>query len=154
MSPIGYFQFPIGNILSALGIGKKFYNSANTWLRNPQSLFGYNFQKWGFEIDRLGIFPIGLPDLSTSICLLSMTAMDVFSDSNLSLWLRGVWYAPWLLRDRVVIGFGPEDSPVTMTVKCLKFFLTMTVIVTLNGPIFQAILANIASIGRYPAILR
>ena len=51
-----------------------------------------------------------------------------------------------------MIGSGPEDPPVTMTVKCLEFF-TLTVIVTVNGPIFQAILDDIADIGRYPAIL-
>ena len=47
----------------------------------------------------------------------------------------------------------------TKTVKCLEFFFTMTVIVMLNGPIFQAISDDIGQyltisgdIGRYPAI--
>ena len=57
--------------------------------------------------------------------------------------------APRLLRDRVVIGSGPEHPPMTKTVKCLEFFFTMTVIVTLNGPIFQAISDDI---GRYRTI--
>ena len=53
---------------------------------------------------------------------------------------RGVRYGPWLLSDSVVIGSGPEHPPTTKTVKCVDFFFTMTVIVMLNGPIFQAIL--------------
>ena len=48
-----------------------------------------------------------------------------------------------------MIGSDPEDPPVTMTVKCLEFFSSMTIIVTF----IQAISENIADIGRYPAIL-
>ena len=65
---------------------------------------------------------------------------------------RCMRYAPWLLRDCVVTGYGPEHPPMTKTNKCLEFFVTMTVIVTLNGPIFRQYWTILGDIGKYRAI--